>query len=86
MASSAEAAVGVAARVGYPVLVRPSYVLGGRAMRVCYDEWRRSARRWSTSRGPKGSAAVLVDRFLEGAIELDVDAVCDGARDVRRPR
>ena len=59
-------------RVGYPVLVRPSYVLGGRAMRVCYDEEQvRDAMAGVT--GP-----ALVDRFLEGALEIDVDALCDG--------
>ena len=63
----AEAEV-VAARIGYPVLVRPSYVLGGRAMRVCYD----------AADIPDFEAPVLVDRFLENAVELDVDALCDG--------
>ena len=64
--------------VGYPVLVRPSYVLGGRAMRVCYDA--------ADVAGAMAAVdgAVLVDRFLENAIELDVDALCDGADDVRR--
>jgi carbamoyl-phosphate synthase large subunit len=58
----------VAARIGYPVLIRPSYVLGGRAMRVCYsaDDLRIVDR------------PVLIDRFLESAIEIDVDAVSDG--------
>jgi carbamoyl-phosphate synthase large subunit len=65
-------AVAIAARVGYPVLVRPSYVLGGRAMRVCYDE----AQVRAAMAGVTG--AVLVDRFLEGALEIDVDALCDG--------
>src|SRR5215831_6314193 len=65
--SRAEAAE-VAARIGYPVLVRPSYVLGGRAMRVCYD----------AGELPEIDRPVLVDRFLENAIELDVDALCDG--------
>ncbi len=70
-ASGGEAAT-IAARVGYPVLVRPSYVLGGRSMRVCYDETDiRSA--MAAIEG-----AVLVDRFLESAVELDVDALCDG--------
>ncbi len=72
MAETADEAVGVADRVGYPVLVRPSYVLGGRAMRVCYDE--------DQVRDAIASVEgkVLVDRFLENAIEIDVDAVCDG--------
>ena len=72
MAESADEAVAVAERVGYPVLVRPSYVLGGRAMRVCYDEPQvREALAAVEGR-------VLVDRFLENAIEIDVDALCDG--------
>ncbi len=72
MASDAEEAVEVAERVGYPVLVRPSYVLGGRSMRICYDA---EAVREATLRVP---GSLLVDRFLENAIEIDVDALCDG--------
>jgi carbamoyl-phosphate synthase large subunit len=72
IAGSADEAVGIAARVGFPVLVRPSYVLGGRAMRVCYDD----AQVWAAMAGVTGP--VLVDRFLEGALEVDVDALCDG--------
>jgi carbamoyl-phosphate synthase large subunit len=72
IADTPEAAVATAARIGYPVLVRPSYVLGGRAMRVCYDE----AQVEGAMAGVTGS--VLVDRFLEGALEIDVDALCDG--------
>ena len=64
-------AVYVAEAIGYPVLVRPSYVLGGRNMQVCYDDEAVARRRASGGR-------VLVDRFLEGAIEIDVDALCDG--------
>jgi carbamoyl-phosphate synthase large subunit len=65
-------ALAAAREIGYPVLVRPSYVLGGRAMRVCDDEDQlRSAMDAVT--GP-----VLVDRFVENAIEIDVDALCDG--------
>src|SRR3954454_12151770 len=70
-AASADEAVEVAERVGYPVLVRPSYVLGGRSMRVCYDA---EAVRESAAVG----GTLLVDRFLENAIEIDVDALCDG--------
>ena len=70
-AESPEEAVEVAERVGYPVLVRPSYVLGGRSMRVCYDA---DAVRAAAMAGGR----LLVDRFLENAIELDVDALCDG--------
>jgi carbamoyl-phosphate synthase large subunit len=71
MADGPEEAVEVAERVGYPVLVRPSYVLGGRSMRVCYDA---EAVREAAAAGGR----LLVDRFLENAIELDVDALCDG--------
>jgi carbamoyl-phosphate synthase large subunit len=65
------------ARIGYPVLVRPSYVLGGRAMVIAYDEdmrapYMREAVTFSQDR------PVLVDRFLEDATEVDVDALCDG--------
>jgi carbamoyl-phosphate synthase large subunit len=72
VARSAAEAVEVARGIGYPVLVRPSYVLGGARMRVCYgpDE---VAAAMAGAEGP-----VLVDRFLEGAVELDVDALCDG--------
>jgi carbamoyl-phosphate synthase large subunit len=76
-ALSADEAVVIADRVGFPLLVRPSYVLGGRAMEICYS--------------PEGLAAyldanvkasqehpLLLDRFLENAIEVDVDALCDG--------
>lgn len=66
-----------ATKIGYPVLVRPSYVLGGRAMRIVYDE--ESLKSFldelhSVSRGHP----VLIDKFLEDAQEVDVDAICDG--------
>ncbi len=67
-----EEAIAAAREIGYPVLVRPSYVLGGRAMRVCDDEVELRAAMRAVS-GP-----VLVDRFVENAIEIDVDALCDG--------
>jgi carbamoyl-phosphate synthase large subunit len=71
IAGSRAEAVDVAESIGYPVLVRPSYVLGGRHMMVCYEA---DAVAESTATGSK----VLVDRFLEGALEIDVDALCDG--------
>jgi carbamoyl-phosphate synthase large subunit len=72
MADGADEAEAVAERIGYPVLVRPSYVLGGRQMRICYSAADvRSAMRTIDGR-------VLVDRFLEDSIELDVDALADG--------
>jgi carbamoyl-phosphate synthase large subunit len=77
VAASIEEARQVAGRIGFPLLVRPSYVLGGRAMEIVYSE--------GDLEGFVASAAaaspehpVFLDRFLEGAIEVDVDAVCDG--------
>ena len=76
-ATSVEEAVAIAARIGYPVLVRPSYVLGGRAMAIVYDRealerYMRAAAEYSQQR------PVLIDRFLEQAAEIDVDAISDG--------
>ena len=68
----ADEALAAAAEIGYPVLVRPSYVLGGRAMRICDDE----AQLREAMAAVSGS--VLLDRFIENAIEIDVDALCDG--------
>ncbi|WP_036494098.1 carbamoyl-phosphate synthase large subunit [Nocardia sp. BMG111209] len=67
----------IATEIGYPVLVRPSYVLGGRGMEIVYDE---SSLEGYISRATDVSPEhpVLVDRFLEDAIEIDVDALCDG--------
>ncbi|MFO7572433.1 MAG: carbamoyl-phosphate synthase large subunit [Gaiellaceae bacterium] len=105
--STAEEAQQAAVEIGYPVLVRPSYVLGGRAMRVCYDDdqleaamaavhgadgihRRPGGREADAFRDPRADGireaadpvparqAVLLDRFVEHAIELDVDALCDG--------
>jgi len=76
-AVTVEQAVAVATDVGYPVLVRPSYVLGGRAMEIVYDE---AALRAYFERAARVSPAhpVLIDRFLEDAFEADVDAIADG--------
>jgi carbamoyl-phosphate synthase large subunit len=76
-AVSCDEAVDNANRIGYPVMVRPSYVLGGRAMEIVYDE---ASIRDYMSRAVKASPdrPVLVDRYLEDAIEIDVDAICDG--------
>ncbi len=73
IAETGTEAVGIAHRIGYPVLVRPSYVLGGRAMRVCYRPNEVLAAFHANER-----PQTLVDRFLENAIEIDVDALCDG--------
>jgi carbamoyl-phosphate synthase large subunit len=77
MARSMEEARAVAGRIGYPVLVRPSYVLGGRAMVVVYDE--ASLERYvKTAIAASPDHPLLIDRYLEGAQEFDVDAVADG--------
>ncbi len=77
IAHSVEEAKEVARRIGYPVLVRPSYVLGGRAMEIVYDEeelerYVREAVEVSPDK------PILIDKFLEDAIEAEVDALCDG--------
>ena len=77
IARSTPDAVAIAARIGYPVLLRPSYVLGGRAMEIVHDE--EGLRRYLTEAVSASEAKpVLVDRFLEDAIEIDVDAISDG--------
>ena len=77
MARSIDAARAVANSIGYPVLVRPSYVLGGRAMEIVYEE--SSLERYMVSAAQVSPEhPVLVDRFLEGAVEVDCDAVFDG--------
>ena len=70
-------AVAVAERIGYPVLVRPSYVLGGRAMRIVYDDEELRGFFDEAARVAPGHP-VLIDSFLEDAFEADVDAICDG--------
>ncbi len=76
-ATSVDDAVDIADRIGYPVLVRPSYVLGGRAMQIVYDE--QSMREYfETAARVSEERPVLIDRFLEDAFEADVDAVSDG--------
>jgi carbamoyl-phosphate synthase large subunit len=77
MATSVEEAVAGANRVGYPVLVRPSYVLGGRAMVIAYDD-EAVVRYMSTAIEFSQERPVLIDHFLEDAVECDVDALCDG--------
>ncbi|MEA2400349.1 MAG: carbamoyl-phosphate synthase large subunit [Thermoleophilaceae bacterium] len=75
-ANSPEEALEVAAGVGYPLLVRPSYVLGGRAMEICYS--RDALADYLERTGGATGTAIFLDRFLENAIEVDVDALCDG--------
>jgi len=77
MATSVQEAVEGANRVGYPVLVRPSYVLGGRAMVIAYDD-EAIVKYMSTAIEYSQERPVLIDHFLEDATEVDVDALCDG--------
>ena len=80
-ATSEEEAIGVAQRISYPVLVRPSFVLGGRAMVIVYDDQElRSYMRSAVEASPE--RPVLVDRFLEDATEIDVDVISDGETSV----
>ncbi len=80
-ARTVEEAVDVANRIGYPVLVRPSYVLGGRAMQICFrEESLRNYMAMAIAQDPTRS--VLIDHFLENAHEFDVDAVSDGTTTV----
>ncbi len=77
MATSFDEARAIAARIGYPVLVRPSYVLGGRGMEIVYDD-ETLAGYISRATTISQDRPVLVDRFLDDAVEIDVDALCDG--------
>jgi carbamoyl-phosphate synthase large subunit len=71
-----DGALEAAEEVGYPLLVRPSYVLGGRAMEICYSPDQLANYLERTERN--GDGTIYLDRFLENAIEIDVDALCDG--------
>jgi carbamoyl-phosphate synthase large subunit len=77
-ASSPDEALRVAGGVGYPLLVRPSYVLGGRAMEICYSRDGLADYLERTAPGNGAERTIYLDRFLENAIEIDVDALCDG--------
>ena len=77
IARSREEAIAVAARIGYPVLTRPSYVLGGRAMEIV-DDQEQLENYIETAVQVSGDSPVLIDRYLRDAIEVDVDALCDG--------
>jgi carbamoyl-phosphate synthase large subunit len=77
-ALSRDEALAAAEQVGYPVLVRPSYVLGGRGMAIVFDSG--ALGKWLDERIRWGDHPVLIDRFLDDAFEVDVDALCDGAR------
>ena len=85
IARSAAEAQAVAARIGYPLVIRPSYVLGGRAMEIVRDD-AQLARYIRDAVQVSGDNPVLLDRYLANAIEVDVDALCDGTRRPRRRR
>jgi carbamoyl-phosphate synthase large subunit len=77
LARSTEEAVAGAAEIGFPLVVRPSYVLGGRAMEIVYNETDlKYYMKYAVS--VSNDAPVLLDRFLDDAVEVDVDAICDG--------
>jgi carbamoyl-phosphate synthase large subunit len=77
MAATLGEALAVASRIGYPVMVRPSYVLGGRAMMIVQDE--ATLRRYmSAAVGVTPERPILIDKFLENAVEAEADALCDG--------
>ncbi|MGD2127331.1 MAG: carbamoyl-phosphate synthase large subunit [Desulfobacteraceae bacterium] len=77
MASNLDEALSVAERIGYPLMVRPSYVLGGRAMEVIHDE--EMLRRYvAAAVGVTPERPILIDKFLENAIEAEADAIADG--------
>jgi carbamoyl-phosphate synthase large subunit len=77
LAHSADTAVALASEIGYPLVVRPSYVLGGRAMEIVYNE-DELQRYMKNAVKVSNDSPVLLDRFLDDAIEVDVDAICDG--------
>ncbi len=94
IAYSLEEATGIAEKIGYPVLVRPSYVLGGRGMEICYDETSlHRYMRTAVDVSELADAPVLIDRFLSEAIEIDVDVIADfdphpatASRRIARPK
>ncbi len=77
MATTVDQAVAVADRIGYPVIVRPSYVLGGRGMEIVFEP--EALRRYmAAAQGVTPDRPILIDRFLENALECEADALCDG--------
>jgi len=77
-AISVDEAIAIAQQIGYPVLARPSYVLGGRAMRIVYDQDSLLSFIEEAKEVSEGHP-ILIDKFVEDAIEVDVDAICDGS-------
>jgi len=87
IAHSLDEAVAIATNIGYPVLVRPSYVLGGRGMETCFDEQSlKHYMRTAVDVSELKNAPVLIDKFLSDAIEVDIDVVADYAPDQGRAR
>ena len=76
IAHTVDEALAIASRIGYPVLVRPSFVLGGRGMVIVHQE--RNLRQFVAAAVAAGGGSILIDRFLENAVELDVDCISDG--------
>jgi carbamoyl-phosphate synthase large subunit len=81
LAATVAEAFAIARQIGYPVLVRPSYVLGGRAMEIVYDDQDLDTYMQNAVQASPDKP-ILVDKFLEDAIEIDVDAICDGKQAV----
>ena len=77
LANSKVDAIKIAKKIGFPLVIRPSYVLGGRAMEIIHDN-NQLEKYINEAVKVSGKSPVLIDKFLEGAIELDVDAICDG--------
>ena len=85
IARSTDEATAIAARVGYPVVIRPSHVLGGRGMEIVRDD-AQLARYMAAAVLVTPDAPVLIDAYLSRATEVDIDALCDGDRRLRRRR
>lgn len=81
IARDLQSAIFAARQIGFPVLVRPSYVLGGRAMEIVYDEEHMKAFVGQALEASQGKP-ILIDKFLESAFEVDVDCLCDGRRTI----
>ena len=77
LANSKVDAIKIAKKIGFPLVIRPSYVLGGRAMEIIHDN-NQLEKYINEAVKVSGKSPVLIDKFLEGAIEVDVDAICDG--------
>ena len=86
MASTLEEARDIADKIGYPLMVRPSYVLGGRGMEVVQDEDDAPASTWTRPWSCPRSGPILIDKFLDNAIEAEADAIADGTRCLRAGR